>query len=359
MGNKTGSRHRVIAALAVLRDGGDAASLLDYLSDDDRGIVELLVESYSREDDVPYAMERIIRQALISEQFSSLSEVHPAWILERLRDEPPRAIGIILRMLPSKHVRFILEKIDPILRDQIPSIVESFAVPTPILDVIRRRFERHFMPMPISRTVEQLGFEHLYYLKGEELGELIREIGFSELAIALSGISGRSLRTVCNRLELKDAKRLQQRVKEFAGAPPEFARQARYTILEVEGQRIGPHRMLFKIGLAALASAVGDGYEALVRQIQQKLDPDDAYLLKRFIDERRVRYCPRVATQRRELILDLVALLAEQGRVDQSWRRFRPTWETPPLAGQSALEGEDETETVPYEEVAEAVPQLA
>lgn len=360
--NNPENRRRVVAALAVLCGGEGAPALADYASDEEGAAVRRLVEAYSRGKDCGPRMQQLIRQMEASEKFSSLAEVHPAWILDRLSYEPPRVVGIILRSLPSKHVRYLLKNLPPMVVAQIPNMIESFSVAGPVLDVIRRRFERHFLPMRVSRTIERFGFENLYYLKGEDLALLIREAGLAELGIALSGMSGRTLHAVFNRLSLKDAKRLQRRMKGLKGISPELFRQARYTVLEVEGKHIGPDRMLARIGIAAIASAVEEGHEMLIRLLQQKMEPADAYLLKRSIDERRMRVCPAVARERRSLIIRIVELLSKEGRIDRLWARYFPDEEALLAAedrGAAVVALDEETATMRQDAVADEAPQLA
>lgn len=317
------NRLRTIAALSILHEGG-ADAFADYLSDEDRALLVPLARAYASEPETRLRMEQLIRQMVTSERFSSLAEVHPAWILERLGDEPPRVIGIILRSLPSKHVRYLLKNMPPMLRIRLPDMVESFAVAGPVLETIRARFERHFLPMRVSRSIEAMGFEHLYYLKGDELEELIRDVGLAELAIALAGLSGRTLHAVFNRLDLKDAKRLQRRMREMGEVSPELFRQARSSILEVEEKHVGPERMLMRSGLAALAAAIDPAQNDFIHLVMQRLSPPDGYLLKRLIDARRMRHVPALAAERQALILGQLAQLSSEGRIDPAWGRLFP-----------------------------------
>lgn len=345
MNRTSNNRLRIVAALAVLH-GDRANDLSEYLAAEDRIVFQPIIEAYATDKNAPSKMDQIIRQMVASEHFSSIAEIHPAWILEHLRDEPPRIVGLVLRSLPSKHVRYILEHMPPMLKAKLPNMVESFLVPGPILNTIRRRFENHFLPMRASRTVDRLGFEQLYYLKGEELEELIRDIGLTELAIALSGLAGKTLHAVFNRLNIKDAKRLQKRMRDMPKISPEFFRQARYTILETEGKRIGPERMLMRVGLGALAVAVGPEHDYLVRLLMQRLAPPDGYLFKRLIDERSMRPQPLVAVERQNLILETIVWLANEGRIGAEWGRlfsFERVDEQDPILLSKAQE---ETETV-------------
>jgi hypothetical protein len=351
MMTQSDNRQMVVAALAVLRDGDEAASIADYLADDDREACLSLIESYGAGRNRRERCESLVRQLVASERFSSLAEVHPAWIVEHLRDESPRVIGIIMRSLPSEHVRYLLKNLPPMVREQIPNMVESFAVAAPVLEVIRSRFERHFLPMRVSRAAKKLGFGQLYYLKGQELQILIRELGLTELGLALAGLTGKTLRAVFNRLDLKDAKRLQGRMRELAGASKELKRQARYTVLEVEGSHVGPDRMLMRIGLAALASAMGTGDSRLVSLIKQKLPPSDSWLLKRSIDER-AGFHQGLSAERQALILALASGLAKDGRIDPFFSRFLADEEDTTSRDVAAPDASDEEETATVQQLA-------
>ncbi len=322
MEGRIDNRQRIVAALAVLRDGDEAADVLSYMDDHDRAACAQLIETYAEEADCEHRMQQLIMQMVASERFTTLAEVHPAWIVEHLKEESPRVIGIILRSLPSKHVRFVLERMPPMLRAQVPHMVESFAVSPEVLEIVRSRFERHFRSMPINRSAESLSFEQLYYLRGEELEELIREIGLDELSIAIGGLREGSLAAVYNRLDLKDAKRLKRHIEGEEAVSPALLRQARMTILESDGRRVGPDRMLFQIGLTALAYACELEHDELVGMLQQKLEPSAGYRFKRLVDERRLRPNAVVAQERRERILRLAAALAHAHRIDAHWTRF-------------------------------------
>ncbi len=325
MGEHTDNRCHAIAALAVRDSGCSASALISYMSDDDGSHCNFLIKENLAKEDRRDAMNLVLRHLIASERFTSLAEIHPAWILEHLRNEPARVVGIILRSLPSKHVKFLIENLPPYIRESLPGMVESFAVAAPVLNVIRKRFESHFLPMRISRVESHYEFNQLYYLKGAELEVVFRDIGLTELAIAFSGLSGRAMKAVYNRLDLKDAKRLKSRNEELGEISPELFRQTRYNVLEIEDDRLGPKRMLMRLGLAAFASTVNANNERLVKLIQQKLSPHDGYFLKRLIDEKRVRRGADVVSQRQAIVLDIVVSLARAGRIDGIWVRFDPS----------------------------------
>lgn len=324
MGQNGTNRQRMVATLAVIESGEKAADLAAFVCDDEKGSLKSAIESCLKIDPTEreFKLRQQARSQLSSEQWSGLAEVHPAWILEELKNESPRIIGIILRYLPSRHVRYLLEHLPPTIRFAIPNVVEAFSVPGPVLDVIRRRFESRFQPLHLSRSIENFGFDQLYYLRGDELEVFFKDLGLQELAMALHGISGKSLGVLLNRLSLKDAKRLQRRMRSLGTVSNVLKRQARYTVLEVEGEHLGPEHLLMEIGLAAFARAISPTHHDLFRMLEIKLDPRISYVLKRYIDERLEKNTKDVAEERQNLILSRVAALAGENLIDQSWSKF-------------------------------------
>lgn len=320
------NRQRMAAALALLHEGEGAEDLFEFANDEDQNACRTALKS-SRAFDPSERNTKLrqqIQSLVASEQWSGLAEIHPAWILEELKSESPRIIGIILRYLPSRHVRYLLERLPPAIRFSIPNVVEAFAVPRPILDVIRHRFESRFQPLHQSRAIEHFGFDELYYLKGEELEVFFRDMGLQELAMALHGISGKALSVLLNRLSLRDAKRLQQRMKSLESISESLKRQARYTVLDVEGEHLGPEHLLLEIGLAAFARSVVPENYHLFRRLEIKLDPRISYVLKRHIDDRLHTNTGGIVEERQSLVLLRLAALARENLIDQSWGNYFP-----------------------------------
>jgi hypothetical protein len=313
------NRERAVAAMALLDDEDGAGALLGFVSDGEAESIRSLIANYSRNSDVASEMTRLVRQLISSERFSTLAEVHPAWILEHLKGESPRIIGIILRLLPSKHVRYILKHIDPMVGSQIPNMVESFSVEPEILEIIRRRFERKFLPMRVSRSIIEPGFENLYFLKEYELEELFKEMGIAEMAVAFCGMPHSILHIIYNRLSVKEAKRLKAAIDEIDSVDPARHCEAKAIFMSIGGEGVGSENLLKTVGLAVLASAIGNDQLDMMKLLQQKLDPATAYLLKRFVDERRLRPGAVPIHAIRKRIVDTAIALAREGRIDEAW----------------------------------------
>ncbi len=315
-----------VALMAVLHEGEGARELLPFMGDGERAACEKSVAHLltSTNGDRNEKLRSELRALAASESFSGIAEIHPAWILEALKDETPRIMGIIMRYLPSKQVRYVIEHLPPEVSSKIPTLIEAFAVPKTILEVIRRRFEARFLPIHISKTLDRFEFHHLYYLKGEELERLFVELGLREMAMALDGLSEKMLSVVLNRLDLSDAKRLHRLMQELRGVSREIKHQARYAILEADDERAASGQLLMEIGMSSFARAMNHGDEELFALLRQKLSPRMAYALKRLIDEQAHAITPALADERKELVLTCIAGLAAENRIDAQWVRFSP-----------------------------------
>lgn len=313
--------HQVIAALALLDGVEEAGRILDYLSPKAKEEIGLMIEEYSREGEIPLEerMRNLIRNFEATDAFSGISEIHPAWLLDALKEESPRVIGVILRHLPSKHVRYLLEHLPRHIVCRLPKLMETFYVQNEILNVVRRRFERHFVPILISHRIETFTFAHLYYLKIEELESLFFQLGLSELALSLVGSPINILRMILNRFGVAQAKEIQQRMKRHQNADPLLLKDARYSVLEQKGKEQGAKRFLTEIGILALAKAFGEADDPLLERLKQKLIPELAYLLKRFVSEQPWSGKSSMVAKRQEWVLQHLRELSTAGGIDPVW----------------------------------------
>ncbi|OGQ05555.1 MAG: hypothetical protein A3F82_02655 [Deltaproteobacteria bacterium RIFCSPLOWO2_12_FULL_44_12] len=302
---------KVVGMLALLEGKEEAITLLDYIQPEFGATLQAFLESFKKEE-IPSQLKALRAQ----ESFSGIAEVHPAWLVEALKRESPRVIGVILRHLPSKHVRYLLEHLPKRIVMQLPKLVEAFYVPTEILNLIRRRFERHFVPMRISRQRESFGFHQLYCLKIEELELLFRELGLSELALSMVGSGRKILQMVLNRFGIQDAKEILHRIKRFSPQARWLLKDAKYSVLELNSDEKGVEHFLKELGLEALAKAMSPADSFFFEALKQKLSPENAYLFKRCMDEQALGFSPEKGTKRKEWVVEHVLDLSKKGKID-------------------------------------------
>lgn len=306
---------QVVAGLALLEGKETVEGLSPYLAPAHAELFQRAVDHLQSAD-----ISEQLKALCAQEGFSGIAEIHPAWLLEILKKESPRVIGVVLRHLPSKHVRYLLEHLPKRVTMELPKLVEAFYVPTEVLRVVRRRVERHFVPMRISHQIDLLTFSQLYYLKIEELECLFYDLGLSELALSLVGGSKEVLKIVLNRFMIREAKEVLKRIKSYPGEARWFLQDARYSVLELGRKELGCRRFLDELGLRALAKAVKDVHSDRVEALWQKMAPEQAYLLKRYLDESREERSSEKKHKRQQWVLDHVRRLSEEGLIDSFWK---------------------------------------
>lgn len=309
----SGNHIQTIAALALGEGVEEAGELSNFAGVALQSLLHGVLQS---------PMRISLKALRAQESFLGVAEIHPAWLVESLKRESPRVIGVILRHLPSSHVRYLLEHLPRRTVLKLPKLVEAFYVTSEILQVVRKRFERSFIPMRISHQIEHFEFTHLYYLKIEELERLMDQLGLSELGLALVHASKKVLRGVVHRFGIGEGREILARVKKFQGEPVWFTQDARYSVLAQKGKGQGTKSFLRELGFLSLAKSFGSGDAGLFEALKQKLAPPEAYLLKRYLEEQPTAFTPLALKQvsvRQAWVLNHLRQLCKNGKIDPLW----------------------------------------
>ncbi|PIR17493.1 MAG: hypothetical protein COV46_03950 [Deltaproteobacteria bacterium CG11_big_fil_rev_8_21_14_0_20_49_13] len=258
---------------------------------------------------------RIIREniSISGDELSNLADIHPAWIVKALENESPKIIGIILRWLPSRHVRYILEHLPKRVKMSLPKLVESFAVPTQILKLIREGFEKKFAIQSSSDRFEIRAFDDLARLRSEDLDVLFKDIGIQELAMAFQNLDESGVKVLLNRMPIRSARSLQQRIRDVEGKDTALLKDARFTILEVAFDQEDIDKLLLETGLAAFSKAMKG--PDLFTLLQMKLDPTISYIFKRFVEAH--VGVNKLAEKRQALIMERFSILSKAGLISE------------------------------------------
>lgn len=306
-------RLETILCLALLESREETDRIISFLGTREEGAARELLETLAGTN---VAMR--LKALAARDDFSGIADIHPAWLVEALKRESPRVIGVILRHLPSKHVRHLLEHLPKRIVLKLPKWVEAFYVPNDVLDIIRKRFERHFVPMPSTHRIHRFEFQHLTFLSIGEIETLSRDLGLSEVALALVGADSRVVKMIVNRFATADGKILLERTRQFRGEEAWLLKEARYSILEIPDSRFGADDFLKELGLRVIAKAFGPK-ETFFEALKQKLSPEQAAVLKRGIDERRDGFHALQAKRRQESILKHVKDLCGRDKISKMW----------------------------------------
>lgn len=341
-------RERAMATVAAYYDAAGGERLAAYLP---AAEAEAFTKRVAELRSTPVAIgRRQCAEALeglrVAEDLVLLCEVHPAWMIQILEKESPLVAGILLRSLPARHVRYLVEQLPPQMRERLPTLIDTFAVAPALLQLVRRTFEHHFVPMRPTPPLDRFVFPDLAVLRAEELEALLHDLGIQELALAFRDMDRRGVQIVLNRLQFADAKALKERI-EGAAPDPVLERDAKYTLFDIAVATAEVQGVLQEIGVHGVAKALAPADGVLAQTLRQKLVPRLGYLLQRCFDTYAPRNHPQIAARRRALILERVAALAGRGTVDQRWGCLLAT---PPASGRSESAVVRESEIVPPQE---------
>lgn len=253
--------------------------------------------------------------------FANISEIHPAWLLDILSEESPRVVGVLLRYLPSSHVRYLIERLPKRIKNKLPTLIDAFAVPPEILGVIQGKLEARFAGFTVATggVGSEFGFADIPFLKSSELKSLFVDIGIHELAMAFKGMDRNIISIVLNRLPVEDAHLLQQRIRSLTDVHPILTRDAKYSVLQMNTAGSTPTDLFFEeMGFISFAKALQKGEEEIFLSMKYKLEPRRSYLLRRYIDQYTSGSPASVASLRKELILERIGALSRSGAIDGS-----------------------------------------
>ncbi len=271
------------------------------------------------------------RDAMIAEQLAGLraaeevvllGDIHPSWLLDVLVHETPRVIGLLLRFLPSRHARFILDHLPPEVKNRLPHVVDAFAVSEQILRIVRRRFERHFLPMGSMADVDQFDSQTMHALSMDDLLTCFHDLGIQEMAMAFCRVSRTALRVLLNRLQFDDAKALVAHMESLRQLHSHVEQDAKYSLLAMSLDGRDPETLIREIGVQAFAKSLLPSQLPMVALMKQKLPPALAYLLQRDAEIHIPTAVRDVVVARQRLVLVRVGALSREGRIDPKWWRL-------------------------------------
>lgn len=290
-------RETLIATLARKYAPQTTAALRDYAT----GLDETVWQAGL--DKVAISLEKIQKLAAPAVDSVQLQDVHPEWMLKVLADETPRVIAILLRYIPSKQARTIMDRLPARIKDHMPHFVDAFSVPTAVVQAIRRQFESHFLQTASSGPFTALGHE--------DLPKLICDIGLQEMALAFADADPRSVAILMKRLPETDARRLQERMHNLTDSPRTLCRGAKFTILDIDADAVSSDQFLFEVGLRAFAKAWTPADVAIIRALSLKLEPRvGEWILSQIA---RQSGGGELGGLRQQIILDRLATLSQAG----------------------------------------------
>lgn len=309
-------RQRAFLMIAVLRDRSQAASLIPFLAPGEQALLGRAVEnvlSKTKSEKQEIILDELRRLAVQSRR-SFLSEVHPEWILKALEKESPRMLATILRYLPGEHVHAILEKLSSDRLQAMPSYSETFFLDPELVQILKRRFEQHFVsPLYAGVSPKRFTFETFHLLPSHKLQMIFREAGLQEVAMAFSTLNAKTVDLLFQRLSARDSTLIQMRMDEKKeGVASERLKKAQSHLVSLDLEKGDPETLVMEAGFFIFSKAILPDNLNSTQFLIQKLAPKMGYLLQHYIDKNLAANSEKtVPRYRQEIMASARAAMAE------------------------------------------------
>ena len=313
-------RNELTVALCLMKEGEKGRDLFAFASPDDERELVAIAARIEREGAEP---EELFTQVQKMQRFapaSSLDEVHPGWILEKLEEESPRVIGILCRTLPGDRVKYLIEHLSEEQRKHLPKINESYRVSNDINQIVRRVVEKSLPSASPASRKGSFSFPHIVVIKSDDLRSIFRDLGVEEIRKAFTNVEPRVLKAFLARFTPKMAKEIRDRIEYGSAVSTEVKQEAQRYLVSLPLEKLPVEELFKEIGYSAFARALCVEDLSWSEMIYQKLPPEEGYRLKRVFQETVKRRSAQMVETKKSDILARIFVLAEKGMIRKYWK---------------------------------------
>jgi hypothetical protein len=313
---------KILSVLSVLEGEADPSALLAFGPASEEELNCRYTKQLQRRLKRGGAKEIIQRFHSWAERSPNLpiKDIHPSWILELIRDERPRVIGLICRYLPGQQVRYLLDHLPAATKSRLPSLHESFSIPEPLVEQVRLFFERSFFSAPRPAPQEAFSLSHIAWMSARDMTTLIRELGYEEIRRAFASVAGKALQVFLTRFPIEEANQVRLRLARGRPVLAAERQRAQQHLVRVDLDIQRAADLPFEIGLSVLAQAVAPEATEWAKAVVYRLVSRDGHSLKRYVRESLHEHAEARQQHRAESLLAFIRDLAEQGKIATYWR---------------------------------------
>lgn len=313
---------KVFAALAVLEGESDPPSLFRFapptLEEKLIRYAELLARRFSRSKSSD--LIHMLRSWRETSPALPTHEIHPGWVLEAIRGESPRVVGLVCRYLPGSHVRYIIKHLPKETRDKLPSLSESFGVPKELIEPVKEFLSQKFFSAKQPSSDQTFSCQHIPWMNSKDLRRMIRELGYAEIRKAFSQVDPKVVRTFLTRFSLEEAKRVRRHIEQGPPVLEADRTQAQKHIVSMDLDVGRAEELPFELGLSVLAECVRAEESEWIEGVIVRLEPSEGYVLRRHVREALGRERKEDVERRKSELLGLIRDLADRGQIARYWR---------------------------------------
>jgi hypothetical protein len=301
------SRREILARLCLMGEGEKGLDLLAFASKEDEAGKEQLGR---------------VRRLSHLRPVSVLEEIHPGWILEKLRGESPRLLGLVCRFVTGEKAQYLISHLAPEERKRLPKVRESYDLSPQLVEIVRELVEKSLAVSLPQRAGEAFGFSHIAWMRDDDLRTFFRDLGLEEIRKAFAEVEPQIFRAFLARFSPAEAKEIRGRIETGKAVSLEEKRAAQKHLvsLSLENGELPPDALFREIGYSVFARALSPDDRDWAEWICQKLAPEDGYRLKRMVQERTASQPETTLQERKEKILHRLSLLAQKGLIRRYWK---------------------------------------
>jgi len=289
--NKLNDSERVMVMIACLSEREEAFELFHFLPQ----TMESRLVEYTREllmlpkKDFQHYMVKEFRKLREKEKVQLPAQLDLGWIQESLKQENP-FVGIhLIRSLGQSKVKQILQGMPSAFLKRLSQFDSKVYLEPELLKILQKKFFAQFEFRVPSKDFSENSLQVLFHLKMDFLVDFLSQIGLERLAYAFKGLNKTALKALFNRLPLKDAKRLQSLVKSLEKVPSREISESQSLLLNLNLEAIEPENLFYEVGVAYVSKGFTREDKELLKAIQLRFPPKVGYLLKRYVEQSRVR----------------------------------------------------------------------
>lgn len=313
--------HQFLAAFCLMKSSGaKGKNLFSFVSSEEESKLHKIAESFLKDPTLDFkeCVKSLCQEAQL--HTSSLEEIHPGWILEKLKDESPRVIGLLCRFLTGDKVRYILDHLPPHERNKIPKVKDAFQSTPALLALVQALIEKKVPVTMPSRSGEVFSLEHLAWFKESDLRILFKDLGLEEIRCAFYEVSPKVLRPFLARFSLSEATQIRNKMDQGGSVSDEKKQKAQKNILSLKLENLSAESLIPEIGCSVFAGALLPEDSSWADIVCQKLPPEDGYRLKRMIQEMETHKSLSEVQVTRNEILTRVRMLGEKRLIKRYWK---------------------------------------
>ena len=309
MSLREGTKQQMVASLCLMGDGPEGHKLFAFSSSQEEKELQQIAKRLCPDGQVDHrGLRHQIQDLSRAQHFSPLQEIHPGWIFEKLSDESPRLQGLLPRFIPS-----LAKK---------PS---SGSVRPEMIEILRQLIEKKLMSdlsfLPPSHSGESFSFQHIVWMRSEDLRILLRDLGLEEIRKAFSQVDALTFRAFLSRFSPKEAAEIRERIERGGSVSAEVRKESQMSLVTLPLEHLTAEQLLREIGYFCFAGALAVEETSWGEMVCQKLAPEEGHRLKKMIHNLQGDLNAVRIRARKDEILERIFRLGAQGSTHRYWKK--------------------------------------